>query len=88
LFSWNIDPEIFAEGFRDKIFDTEIVAALGRVLGDTHPGARSTVVDFFTVAMAQGTLHFFYGIFMLKYSQRAFRTRYLILRPSPYLDVR
>ena len=53
-------------GFRDKIFDAEIITALGRVLGDTNSDVRSSAVNFFTAAMAQGALHFFDGIFILK----------------------
>jgi HEAT repeat protein len=44
LFSQDIHTEIFAEGFRDKIFDTETIAALGRALGDEFL-VRSSAVD-------------------------------------------
>ena len=53
---------IFVEGFRDKIFDTEIVAALGCALGDETSQLSLSAVEFFTAAMAQGALHNFYGI--------------------------
>ena len=61
-----IVTEIFPEGFRDKIFDTKIVAALVRALGNSHsdvsvfggpelnPG--SGALEFFTAAVAQGAL--------------------------------
>jgi hypothetical protein len=50
---------IFVEDFRDRIFDTEIIAALGRALKDESSDVRSSVVKIFTVAMAQGALHCF-----------------------------
>jgi len=78
--------KIFAEGFRDKIFDIEIVTALGCALSDENSELRSSAFNFFTVAIAQGVLHCFDGIFILKYSQRDFGTRYLILTSSPHLD--
>jgi hypothetical protein len=53
----------------------------------TMSDVRSSVVKFFTAAIAQGALHCFHRIFILKYLQRAFGTRYLTLRPSPYLDM-
>ena len=56
MFLLDIGTEIFAEGFRDKIFDAEMLTALGRVLGDTDPNVRSSAVNFFTVATAQGEL--------------------------------
>jgi len=80
LFSWDIHTETFAEGpFRDKIFDTSIVAALGRALGGTDSYIRSCMVDLFTAAMAQGALHCFYGVFIPKHSQRSGGTRFLTL---------
>ena len=54
--------EIFADGFRDKIFDTDIVAALVHALGDTDSDVSSSVVKFFTAATAQGALRSFHGI--------------------------
>jgi len=75
----------YAEGFRDKIFDTEIVAALGRALGDKESNVRRSAVEIFTYAVAQGALSYFYRIFILKYLQRGFETRCLILRLSPHL---
>jgi hypothetical protein len=80
--------EIFADGFRDKIFDTEFVAALGRALGDKYSNMRSSAIDIFTAAIAQGSLSSVCGVFIvLKYFQRAFGTKYLILRLSPHLYV-
>ena len=46
--------EIFAEGFRDKIFDTEMVAALGRALRDEDYDTRSSAVEIIIAAIAQG----------------------------------
>ena len=83
----DIYTNISAEVFRDKIFDTEIVAALGRALCHKESNIRSNAVDILTAALAQGALRCFYGIFMPKYLQRGFGTRYLILRLSPHLDV-
>ena len=85
--AWDIIAEIFPEGFRDKIFDAEIVAALGRALGHSDSSARSSAVKFFTAALAQGALLCFHVILSLKYSQRGFGTRYLIPRSSPRLDM-
>ena len=80
MFSRDVHTKTFAEGFRDKIFDTEIVAALGRALGGTDSYLRSRTVDFFTAAMAQGALRCFDGIFIPKtHSQRSGGTRYLTL---------
>ena len=87
MFLPDINTEILAEGLRDKIFDTDIVAALGRALSDETSYVRSSAVNFFTAAMAQGALHFFEGIFIPKYSQRVFGIRYLTLRLSQHLDV-
>ena len=88
MFSWDhIDTEIFPEGFRDKIFNTEIIAALGCALSNESMYFRDGVVNFFTAATAQGALCCFYGIFTLKYSQRNFGKRYLALRSLLHLDV-
>jgi hypothetical protein len=78
---------MFAGGFRDKIFDTNTVATLGRALGDGDSNVRSSVVKFFTAAIAQGELGCSHRIFILKYLQRAFGTRYFTLRLLPHLDV-
>ena len=84
-FSRCIHTEIFAEGFRDKVFDYEIIATLGRALGHTDSIASITgAVEFFTAAMAQGALCCFHGILTPKYLQRGFGIRYLILRSSPH----
>jgi hypothetical protein len=91
LFSWDADTEIFTEGFRDKIFDAEIVATLGRALSLDEESEdyyiKRSVVDFFSVAADQGAFYCFYGMLIPKYSQRDFGTRYLMLRSSPHLDV-
>ena len=75
---------MFAEGFRDKIFDHEAVAALGRALANT---SSVGAVKFFITAIAQGVLHCFRGIPIPKCFQRVFGTRYLTRRPSLHLDV-
>ena len=67
MFLLDIHTEIFAEGFRDKIFDAEMVAALGRALSNETYYLRSTAVKIFTATVAQGALHYFYGIFIRKY---------------------
>ena len=87
LFLQDIHTEIFAEGFQDKIFDTETIATLGRALDDEVSDVRCSVFKIFTAAMAQGGAHCFYRIFILKYLQRAFGTSYLTLRPLPHLSV-
>jgi len=56
LFLQNILTEILAEGFRDKIFGTEMIAALGSALRDTNSEVRSRAVEILTAAMAQGVL--------------------------------
>ena len=53
--------KIFAEGFRDKIFDTGIVAALVRALGDINSSVGPRAVNFFTAVIAQGALCCFDG---------------------------
>ena len=80
----DIDSEIFAEGFRDKIFDTEIIAALGHALSNK---SCENVVYIFTAAVAQGVLHCFCMIHIPKYSQMAFGTRYLTLGLLSHFDV-
>lgn len=52
----SIDGETFAEGIPDKLFDTDIVAALGHTLSDEHPDIRSGVAHIFTAAVVKGTL--------------------------------
>jgi len=81
---------MFSEGFRDKIFNTEIIAALGRALSDKtsrYDHLRISAVNFFTAAVAQGARHFFDGILIPKYLQRGFGTRYLTLRSLPHWGV-
>lgn len=88
MFLWDIHADIFTEeGFRDKIFDTETIAALRRALSNEDSYIRSSTVEFFTAAVAQGALHCFPGILIPTCSQRGFGPRYLILRSSPHLDV-
>ena len=87
FFLWDTDAEIFPEGIRDKIFGTEIVAALVRALDDSNSYARRSAVEILTAAIAQGTLLYFHEILTFNYSQRGFGTRYLTLRSSPQLDV-
>ena len=87
MFLQDTHTEIFAEGFRDKLFDTETIATLGFALDDRNHFVRMCAVELFTAAMAQGGAHCFYRIFILKYSQRAFGTSYLTLRPLLRLDV-
>ena len=89
MFLQDIHTEIFAEGFRDKIFDTETIAAFIHALHDRGPDVRRSAVELLTAAMAQGGAHCFYRIFILNYWQRTltFGTRYLTLRPFLRLDV-
>ena len=87
MFVEDILTEIFAEGFWDKMFDTEIIAVLGHALRDPHAGVRMGTVKVFTAAMAQGVLRCFYRTFIPKYTQRGFGTGYLTLRSLPHLDV-
>ena len=87
MFLQDIHTEIVAEGFRDKLFDTETVAAFIRAIRDKDPYVRCSAVKLFTAAMAQGEAHCFYRIFILKYSQRAFETRYLKLRQLPLISM-
>jgi len=70
----DIHTEIFAEAVWDKIFDTEIVAALGRAISHTSPNVSHSAIKFFTAAVAQGALRSLHIIFIPKYSQRAFGT--------------
>ena len=80
--------EIFVDGLRDKIFDTEIVAALRCALSDVDPHVRQLTVEFFIAVIAQGALSLFCGPFILKYLQTAFVRRYLTRSSSSHLDVR
>jgi hypothetical protein len=61
--------ETFAEGLWDKVYDSEIIAALGRVLGDAESDVRRSAVEFFTIATSQGALHSFHVKFILTSSQ-------------------
>jgi len=80
--------EIFADGLRDKIFDTEIVAALRCALSDVDSHVRLCTVKFFIAAIAQGVLSLFCGLLLLKYLQTAFVRRYSTCSLSSHLDVR
>ena len=85
-----MQTNVFSEGFRDKIFNTEIIAALGNALSDKtsrYNHLRISAVNFFTAAVAQGALRFFDGILIPNYSQRGFGTRCLTMRSSPHWDV-
>jgi hypothetical protein len=65
-----IQTNKISEGFRDKIFNTEIIAALGHALSDKtsrYDHLRISAVNFFTAAVAQGALNFFDGILIPKY---------------------
>lgn len=68
MFSRSFVLKIVAEGFRDKIFGTGVVAALVHALSDKDSNVRRSAVDFFTATIAEGTLScFFHGIsFALK----------------------
>ena len=85
FFSRNICTKISAGGCQGKIFDTEIVAALGCALNDIDFNIRRSAVQIFTAAVAQGELHCLHGIFIPKYSQRSFDTSCLILTLLPHL---
>ena len=67
------------------IFDTDIVAALGQALTDRSWWVRNSMVEFLTAAIAQGALHCFCVIRILKYSQMVFGIRYLTLTLSLHL---
>jgi hypothetical protein len=85
--SRDICTEKFAEGFRDKIFDSEIIAALEYALNEQDYGIRSSIVQVFTAAIGQGVLCYFTMIFITKCSQRVFGTREFTLRLLLHLDV-
>jgi len=83
----DIHTGVFAEGSWDKIFDTKTIAALGHALSSKTYHLRSSVVNFFTAAVAQGVLHCCDGILIPKYLQRGFGTRYFKLRPLLHLGM-
>ena len=87
MFSRNIHTEIVIEGFRDKIFNTEIVTLLVTALGDKDSNVRISMVEIFTAAIAQGSLRCFHGIFVLKQLQMIFGTKYLTLKSMLHLYV-
>jgi hypothetical protein len=70
LFLWNIHTKRLAEGFRDKIFDTQMVATLGHALSDKSSYVISGIVKILTVAVAQGVPYCFYRILIPKISRR------------------
>jgi len=72
---------------QDKIFHPEIIAALGRALGNENSDVRQSAVKIFIAAIAQGALSSVCGFFILKYLQMAFRTRYLTQNLLLHLDV-
>jgi len=55
----DIHTKVFADEFRDKIFNTEMVTAIAHALSDESSFLRSSVVEFFTAAVAQGVLRLF-----------------------------
>ena len=85
-FAWVIHTEICAEGIRDNKVGTEIVAALRRALFDENSRSLFTF-KIFTFAIAQGALRRFHRLFILKFLQRAFATRYLTPWWSLHLNV-
>ena len=87
LFSRDIHTEIFAGSLWEKIFVTETVVAFGHALGGRYFDIRTSMVKFFTDAIAQGALYFFCRMYPLKCLQRVFGTRYLTLRPSPHWEM-
>jgi hypothetical protein len=83
---WDIHTEICGEGLRDRMFETEFVAILRRALDD-EKGYRSSAIAIFTAAIAQSATTSVCGVFILKYLQVAFGTRYSILRLSLHLYI-
>jgi hypothetical protein len=59
--------EMVADSVRDTIFDTEIVTALGRALGDENFNISRSAVEIFKAIIAQGALSSVCGVFKLKY---------------------
>ena len=80
----DIHTKIFAGSLWEKIFVIGTVTTLGHALGDKDLNVRTSMVEFFTSAIAQGAFHFFCRVSPLKCLQRVFGTRYLSLRPSPH----
>jgi len=79
LFLQDIHTKIFAEKLQDMIFDTEIVTALHIcALYDSVSQVRSSAVNFFTTATAQGEPYYFHGIFILNSPQLDLDARYLV----------
>ena len=88
MLSQDIHTEIFSEGNQDNIFDFETFSALGLTLDyKNDQSIRPHMVEFFTVAIAQGTLHWLPGIIIPNILQWKFGTRYLILRSFLHLDM-
>ena len=76
---------MFAEGFRDKIFDTMTAAAFESALA--YNTSVVGAVKFFITAITQGVLRCFRGTYILIYLQRAVGTKYLSPGPSLHLEV-
>ena len=65
MLSRDIHIDIIAERFRNKMFDSEVMAALMRTLSDEDYDIRRNVVEIFTAAIAQGAPRCPHGIFIL-----------------------
>jgi hypothetical protein len=85
--SRDVHTKILVEGFRDKIFDAEIITALEHALSDKDSDIRISTIQIFTAAIVQGALHYLHRLFILTYLQRGFGTRYLILRLLLHLNM-
>jgi len=65
----------------------EFVSAIGHALDDNDWHVRWRAIQIFTAALAQGMHTSIFRVLLLKYFQRAFGTKYLILRLSLHLDL-
>jgi hypothetical protein len=72
---------------RDRMVDAEFVTELRRALGDKESYVRSSAIEIFTAAIAQRAPTSVFRVFILKYLQTVFGTRYLLLRSSMNSDV-
>jgi len=86
LILWDIHTEINGEGLRDRMFEMEFVAILRCAL-DKKAYVRSSAITILTAAIAHSATTSVCGVFILKYLQMAFGTRYSILRLSPHLYI-
>ena len=59
IFPCDIHIKISVEGFRDKIFDVEMLAALRSALSDEKSSSRYCMMKIAIAALAQGVLHYF-----------------------------